>query len=157
MVTRADRKKHLLSVYGNVTLERAQCPASGCMAIVLRGKTVSCEEPVSGIPEKYHRETIACYERKRPPMAEQSRILDEQENPCICYSVEFGILHERNGNPFMISICWDHKLPFALSQNNHTSNFVAGCQVCKGDKSDHLLRDLEEAKEYLAGKRKQNG
>jgi hypothetical protein len=63
----------------------------------------------------------------------------------------------RNGKPIIIKTNWDHQLPYAFSQNNATSNFVAACHVCNGIKSDRLFKTIEEAQVYLASKRKQKG
>ena len=63
----------------------------------------------------------------------------------------------RQEKALTIKVNWDHQLPYAFSQNNATSNFVAACHVCNGIKSDRLFKTVEEAQLYLAQKRKQKG
>jgi 5-methylcytosine-specific restriction endonuclease McrA len=107
--------------------------------------------------KKFHRETEAAQQRKTPPKAEKDKILKDQENRCFYCGVTFENFRFRNGKPIKIRIHWDHQLPYAYSQNNKASNFVAACHVCNGIKSDHVFKTVEEVQIYLADKRKLKG
>jgi 5-methylcytosine-specific restriction endonuclease McrA len=159
---RASRKRvnhghPVMALYGNVALERGYCPNCKSTSFIKNGNLVCCDIPVSDQPKKFHRETEAPQHRKTPPKAAKNRILEEQEDRCFYCGVWLESTRFRNGKPFTIKVNWDHQLPYAFSQNNATSNFVAACHVCNGIKSDRLFKTVEEAQLYLAQKRQQKG
>ena len=150
--------KHGIALYGNVAIERGYCKKCKSTAFIKEGKFVCCDNPATiAIPDKYHRVSEPPLGRKRPPKAEQERILTEQEYSCFYCGVAFGSHHRRSGKPITIKIEWDHRLPYILTRNNETGNFVAACHVCNGLKSDKVFQDVEEAQIYLAHKRKDKG
>ena len=150
-------KKHVMAVYGNVSLERGYCNDCGRMAIIKNGMYQCCDGLVAGVPNKFERMSEPFFARKTPTKFEKDRILREQEDRCFYCSVQFGSFRFRNGLPFLVKIHWDHQLPFAYSQNNKTENFVAACHVCNGIKSSHIFHTVEEAQVYIASKRKSKG
>ncbi len=149
--------KPVIALYGTVALEKGYCPNCHGTSFIRNGCFVCCDAPVAGEPKKFHRETESPQQRKTPSKSAKDRILEEQEGRCFYCDVLFDAPRFRNGKPITIKIHWDHQLPYAYSQNNATSNFVAACHVCNGIKSDHLFRTVEEAQIYLAAKRKQKG
>ena len=154
MVTKS---KAGMALYGNIALERGYCKECDTTAFVRNGKLACCGAEFSKVPDKYYRVSGSPQGRKTPPAAEKRRILEEQENKCFYCDVEFDSLRWRNGRAIRIKLHWDHKLPYAYSQNNHTSNFVAACHVCNGIKSDKVFQTVEEAQIYLQDKRKAKG
>jgi hypothetical protein len=153
MSKKSVNKQPVMSVYGNIVLERGLCPNCREMAFIKNGVYVCCDTPVDSEPKKYHGETEAPPHRHTPPKAEQVKILLEQEDRCFYCGVLLNSIRYRNVNPVNIRLAWDHQLPFVLTQNNQTSNFVAACHVCNGIKSDKVFRDIDEARVYLADKR----
>lgn len=57
----------------------------------------------------------------------------------------------------VLQVNWDHKVPFAYSQNNGNQNFVAACQICNRLKSRIMFNSLEEARVYLYYKQIEKG
>lgn len=154
---RTNFDKPVIALYGNVAIEKGYCPNCDAVSFIKNGKFVCCGTLLLSEPKKFHRETEAPQHRKTPPKAEKDRILGEQEDRCFYCNVLFDSTRFRNGRSFQIRVNWDHQLPYAFSQNNTTSNFVAACHICNGIKSDRLFKTIEEAQVYLAGKRKQKG
>lgn len=154
---RRTMKKHAIALYGSVALERGYCESCEAMAIIKNGRFQCCNSPVENAPEKFERMSEPFYGRKTPAKAEKDKIVNQQGNGCFYCGVTFGSIRFRRGLPFIVKIQWDHKLPFAYSQNNRTENFVASCHVCNGIKSDHLFQTVEEAQVYLANKRRSKG
>jgi 5-methylcytosine-specific restriction endonuclease McrA len=150
-------KKHAIALYGSVALERGYCNNCKSMAIIKGGKFQCCGSPVQDVPSKFERMSEPLFARKTPTKADKDRIVNQQGNQCFYCGVTFGSFRFRRGLPFTIKIEWDHKLPFAYSQNNQTDNFVASCHVCNHIKSDHLFQTVDEARVYLSDKRKSKG
>lgn len=158
MSKKRDIRSHpVMALYGNVAIERGICPNCRGTSFIKNGSTVCCDVPINNEPKKFHREIESPQHRKTPPKIEKDRILEEQEYRCFYCSVLLESTRFRNGKPLMIRVNWDHQLPYAFSQNNTISNFVAACHVCNGIKSDRLFRTVDEAQLYLAQKRKQKG
>ncbi len=147
----------VIALYGNVALARGYCKKCRGMYFIKNGHFVCCDTPIAEEPKRFKRESEAPLGRKTPPKAEKDKILEEQEYRCFYCDVLLESTRFRNGKPLTVRIHWDHQLPYAYSQNNATSNFVAACHVCNGIKSDRLFRTVEEAQVYLANKRKQKG
>jgi 5-methylcytosine-specific restriction endonuclease McrA len=150
-------KKHSIALYGNVALERGYCNKCKAMAIIKHGFFQCCDSPVENTPTKFERMSEPYCGRKTPTKADKDKIINQQDNRCFYCDVTFGSIRFRNGLPFVIKIEWDHKLPFAYSQNNQTENFVASCSVCNRMKSSNIFQTVEEAQVYLQGKRKSKG
>lgn len=149
--------KSTLALYGNVALQRGYCSSCETYAIVRDGLLQCCGAPFDSKPKKFERMSLPEAARKRPSKNAQSEILRNQNNCCFYCGVRFGSIRIRNGNPVIIKINWDHQLPFAYSQNNNASNFVAACHVCNGIKSDLIFQTVEESQIYLRDKRSQKG
>jgi hypothetical protein len=151
---RGKMKKHSISLYGSVALERGYCENCKAMAIIKGGIFQCCDTPVENAPTKFERMSQPFYGRKTPTKADKDRIINKQGNKCFYCDVTFGSIRFRRGLPFTIKIEWDHKLPFAYSQNNHVDNFVASCHVCNGIKSDNLFQTIQSTSlgKEIAGK-----
>lgn len=150
-------KKHVMAVYGSVSLERGYCKDCGQMAIIKNGLLQCCDSPAEGLPNKFERMSEPFFGRRTPTKSEKDRILNNQENKCFYCGVTFGSMRFRNGSPFTVKIEWDHQLPFIYSQNNRAENFVAACVVCNRIKSSHVFQTVEEAQVHLADRRKSKG
>lgn len=150
-------KAPTISLYGNVAIGRGYCTDCETTAFIQDGKLACCGKEYTKVPKKFHREAGAPQRRKLPPKAARERILEEQENCCFYCGVEFGELRWKKGRAVRIKLNWDHKLPYAYSQDNNTTNFVAACHVCNGIKSSRVFQTVEEAQIYLQDRRKAKG
>lgn len=150
-------KKHVIALYGSVSLERGYCSNCETTSIIKGGKFLCCDRLVEDVPTKFERISEPFFKRKTPTKNEKIKILEEQEHRCFYCGVLFDSIRYRNGIPVTIKLEWDHKLPFIYSQNNDVYNFVASCSVCNGIKSSLLFQTVEEAQVYLADKRKSKG
>lgn len=142
-----------IAIYGNVPLQRAYCSECDSYAIVKNGILQCCGNPCDITPLKYERMSNPDAVRKAPSKSAQDKILQDQEDCCFYCGVRFGSVRHRDGKPFLIRIHWDHKLPYAYSQNNSNGNFVASCHVCNQMKSDKIFQTVDEAQIYLKNKR----
>lgn len=83
--------------------------------------------------------------RRKPKKKDRDRILEEQQYKCFYCFVPFDVFNKH---------VWDHVEPWAYSQHNGASNFVAACAPCNSSKSDRIFTNLDEARLYLAERRK---
>ena len=151
------RKRSMVALYGNIALERAYCRNCDSSSFIKADKFVCCGSPAPKVPAKFYRESDAPERRKQPPKREQRLILAEQNLRCYYCLERFGTLKFRVGTPIILSITWDHQVPYAFSCNNESKNFVAACQVCNGIKSDHIFKELEEARSFIKNIRRAKG
>lgn len=149
--------KSTLALFGNVSLQRGYCRACKETVFIRDGHFSCCGTSVESSPKSFVRVSEPYYKRKTPTANEKQRILNAQENRCFYCGVRFGAYRTRHGKPVLIKVNWDHKLPFAYSQNNKTSNFVAACHVCNGIKSSHIFKTVSEAQVYLKDIRRKKG
>lgn len=158
-VARVKRQKHgnKVILFGNTGIYRRKCKRCGGYAFAVDGEMTCCGAPVTDSPKGYARECEPFQHRKSPAPCDKRRILDEQGNCCFYCGVSFGSIQIRNGKPIRIITHWDHRLPYAYSQNNKTENFVAACHVCNGIKNDKIFQDVDEAMAYLALRRAEKG
>lgn len=127
------------------------------MSFVKRGETVCCGAEIVTAPAKYYREAAPELERRLPPKADRDRIMIRQEGRCFYCGMLLGEVRLRNGRPVTLRVNWDHRMPYVFNQNNHAENFVAACQVCNTIKSDKVFRDIEEARTFIALRRRSKG
>lgn len=152
------RRNDILAVYGNTPLPKAYCPSCKTMSFVSDGNFVCCgREAVGFKPKKFKRESEPIQARKRPSVSKREEMLEKQEHCCFYCGVPFGSVQYRKDKMVTIRINWDHSLPYSYSQNNHADNFVAACHVCNGIKSDKIFQDVDEARLFLAQRRKEKG
>jgi 5-methylcytosine-specific restriction endonuclease McrA len=141
------KAKHVL--YGNVHALRAYCQECEGNALVIKGKMACCDKVFAGTVQGKRREVEAVAKRKKPSQAKQEAQLAAQDYACLYCGLEFGtLLGDR-----VLSICWDHCVPYSYSQDNSDSNFVAACQICNGIKSNKMFATLEEARQFVIGRR----
>lgn len=159
---------HCVALYGNVAIEKARCPECGGQSFVRSGRTVCCGATVSTHAARYRRETHPADARRRPPPRLRRRVLEQQGDRCFYCHEPFGATHWRRppaarsrkppkARSFTLRICWDHRVPYSWSKDNGAGNFVAACHVCNALKSDFLFRAEEEARGFLADRRKRGG
>jgi 5-methylcytosine-specific restriction endonuclease McrA len=146
---RTPDKKAYLGLYGNVVLPKAYCDDCGMVAIVRDGVLQCCDKEVSEVPEYYKREVEPEQKRHLPPKKDRDRQLEEQDYRCFYCLRRFGSTVYRKTRAVKLKHAWDHMLPYAFSQNNSASNFVAACQVCNGLKSAMCFKSLEDAQLFL--------
>lgn len=146
--------------YGNVGLTRSKCPRCHRWCIVLNNKTACCGIEIEfddGKPHMY-RAGVTPHERKPLGKRKKGKILKAQGYRCLYCLQEFGSVFLRNGHEEIeLSVEFDHCVPFAYNQDNSERNYVAACQVCNRLKSNFHYRDLEQAREDLALRRKEKG
>lgn len=154
---RTQKVKNVLSIYGNTLLQKTWCEDCECNTFVRDHRKLCCGQLTYDTPERYVRESEPEFVRHLPNKFEREEILNAQDHRCFYCDQKFGSAKHRKGKEIALRLNWDHKLPYAYSANNHTSNFVAACHVCNGIKSDLIFRDLDEAKAYIAVQRKDKG
>lgn len=49
----------------------------------------------------------------------------------------------------IISVEWDHIVPYSYLRANPKNNWAASCKLCNRIKSDHIFTYLHEAKAYI--------
>ncbi|HEX6864704.1 MAG TPA: hypothetical protein VF414_17875 [Thermoanaerobaculia bacterium] len=149
----------ILAVYGNVVLERAECPLCRDWAFVRDGASACCGEPVpgAGSAQKFKRMSEPEYRRRRPSVGEQAVILDAQGHRCLYCDRSFGGYYWRNGRVLKVQVAWDHFLPYSMTANNYGYNFVAACRLCNGIKSNKVFQTVEEVRIYVQARAEAKG
>ena len=82
--------------------------------------------------------------RKRPATQTQDEILDEQDHRCLYCGLPFGTVVVRRGIPSLLSVEWDHYVPYSYQYGNR--GLVAACDVCNAIKHATQFESLEEAR-----------
>ena len=149
--------KSYIAIYGNVKIPKAYCEDCDGYYFVINGRFACCDKQAQIDPQKYIRESEADQTRKRPPLKERKEILDLQNHCCIYCESPFGFIRYKKTRPFKLRLEWDHQVPFAFSQDNSTSNYVAACHVCNSLKSNKCFQTVNEAAAYLSAARHAKG
>ena len=144
-------KRGHLALYGNIGIPRRYCDRCKRWAFVLDGIRQCCNHSTKEDlgPVRKRRMSQPVDQRKRPSLAQRTRILEEQRHGCRYCRQRFGAYFIRGTKLIRICLVWDHVDPFVYSQNNHSENCVAACQVCNGWKSDQLFSRWEELTAFL--------
>lgn len=147
-------QRSYIALYGNVALEKGYCPDCGSYAFVEKGILTCCDKILKDRPNtmEYVRECIPEQARRKPSAKQRNKQLEEQDYRCFYCGRSIGSFVFRGDKAIMLRIHWDHLVPYALTQNNNNSNFVAACHICNLFKSSHVFQTVEEAQVYLAEK-----
>ena len=139
-----------VAIFGNVALERQFCKDCQCLTLVVQ-HTLSCcgNDAASVKPAYYKRESQPEQSRRIPSPAAKQACLIRQDNKCLYCNRTFGSHTTYNKQLVVIGVEWDHFIPYALLQDNTTTNYVAACQICNGFKGDRCFQTVEEAQIYL--------
>jgi 5-methylcytosine-specific restriction endonuclease McrA len=152
-----EKKKAYMGLYGSVAIPKVYCSECEGMSLVIDGVLACCDTPVDEAPDRYKREIEAEQKRHIPPKKEREHQLELQGNLCFYCDRRFGSTVMRKNRQLRLKLAWDHMVPYAYSQDNSTSNFVAACHVCNGLKSDRCFTTIEEARTYLHSRWQEKG
>lgn len=145
-------KRSFIALYGPIQILKAYCGDCDGTVFVIKGNLACCGKPFVDEQDITHRRSkriSECEQAKRgPSLAVRTMILKLQEGRCFYCDQLFGL--RRYGRSMKLH--WDHKVPYAYSQNNTTDNFVAACATCNMWKGALMFDTIEQARVYLAGK-----
>ena len=141
-----------LALYGNVGLQRGYCATCEQTALIVDGDFQCCGMPCEDEPKQVKRISAPEYRRRRPTVADQARILQEQDYRCFWCERQFGQYAHRYGKVVNIECVWDHVSPYVWSADNGLDNFVASCRWCNSWKAALIFRTIEEVKVHVATK-----
>lgn len=143
-----------LALYGSKGLYRGYCTRCERYALILDGYIQCCDDHVEIDGECSTQKRMSSPTDKRGTASAKFRKqqLQEQDYRCIYCEQAFGsiVLYKRKVTSLQVR--WDHRLPFAYSQDNQNSNFVAACQYCNGWKSSLIFQTIEEVRIYVQQK-----
>ena len=151
------KKQSYVGLYGNVKLIKAWCENCQAQSIVRDGELLCCGTPIEADPDRYKRESEPEQRRRRPSLKDRQQQLETQDYKCFYCLRSFGSYGYRKKKGIRLQIHYDHLVPYALTQNNNATNFVAACHVCNGMKSAICFRTIEEAQIYLQERWKEKG
>lgn len=83
------------------------------------------------------------------PPKTQVRILKHQRYKCLYCRRLFGSVYYINGRMTIISVQWDHIVPYSYLRANPENNWAASCQLCNYIKSDRIFAYMYLAKEFI--------
>ena len=164
----------IISIYGNTAIEKGYCPDCGAESFIRDGQFLCCGGRANTNPTRYKRESEPDQHRVRLAAIVKARILEDQGHRCFYCDQPFGAVHHRRakvsrhrmrvvggselrGTKITLRVCFDHRLPYAYSQDNRESNFVAACQVCNTIKGALVFGNMDEARVYIADHRRAKG
>lgn len=149
--------KNYIAFYGNVKMLVKKCPYCKDSVFVVDNKYQCCgrkvkDEKIEGFVQK-------CESKHKRAIKDsvKKQLLEEQGGRCFYCDVTFGSIRFRNGNPIVIKVHYDHKVPYIYRNDNNDYNIVASCHVCNFCKSSKIFNTVDEARFYLAERRKQKG
>lgn len=143
------RGESAIALYGNVKMLRARCPKCGVTSLVIRGCTACCELEPESEPRQWQRMSQPLFARRRPPKEEAKRILAEQNGCCLYCERTLGSFVHYKGRLRQLRLCWDHKVPWSHTMNNHEDNFAAACHLCNAMKSNLIFANVEEVQVHV--------
>ncbi len=146
-----------IAYYGNTPIVKTICPNCKRESFVIDGVLACCGIESDLKPEFTKRASVSAQPRTLPSLDSQRKILAKQRNRCIYCDVVFGSKIVRRNKKVTACLVWDHFIPYAYSQNNSDSNFLASCQICNGIKSSQFFDSINEAKSYIMKRRKEKG
>jgi hypothetical protein len=79
----------------------------------------------------------------------KASILKAQDNRCFYCGSTFGEFFMHKRKLMCALVTWDHLLPFAYSQDNSPSNFVAACRECNHIKYSLVFDSTQNAIRYV--------
>lgn len=152
--------KNHLAMYGSLKIPRLYCKPCKCYALVVDDVLQCCDTKII-VPKIFDQRRMINCQNKRRQLSKLivRKILDRQENKCIYCGILFGTkyINPRSKKLTTTEVCCDHITPFSYSQDSHADNLVGVCRVCNSIKSNKIFNTLEEAREYVANKRKKKG
>lgn len=138
------------ALYGNIAIPRAYCSDCESMAFVLDGKMACCDKRVGPVqPKKIKRVIEPELVRRIPTGADRNKILEAQNNSCFYCERRFGSRIIYKNKERILSLRWDHIVPWVFSQNNRPENFIAACQICNGVKLARMFDSVEDLRIYV--------
>jgi 5-methylcytosine-specific restriction endonuclease McrA len=146
-----------IALFGGVALIKGHCQKCLRSSIVSDGKFACCGRAVKGVPDQIKRESVSEGRRRPLPLKARAAQLQLQNYRCFYCDLSFGSIVFRKGRAITLRTEWDHSIPFAYSQDNRPSNFVAACQVCNALKHSFVFQTEEEAKVYVKLERERKG
>lgn len=154
----ASNVKSHIALYGDVAIERRYCTDCKRFAFVIDGEIRCCGAEVEQVPTKRRKRMCdVSAKRNGPSRKEQKRLLNEQDWSCFWCGRKFGKSVWRGRVRTVLRVEWDHVVPFAYSQNNQDSNFVASCQVCNRIKSSLMLDTVDEYRVHIRNRWSEKG
>lgn len=144
-------KSHL-AIYGNTSFVREYCTSCHGFSLVVDGKLSCCDRETVFTPKKSKRMSLAESYRKKPSRKAQKELLEKFAYCCAYCERAFGSNFVAKNKLVILRLHWDHKVPYAYSQNNHDVNFLPSCHKCNGWKSSLIFREIDDVRVYVSAK-----
>lgn len=142
---RTPTKKLGKVMFGDVAMYRVWC--GRCQDVCLSEQPDRCDAGHTlETPREFWRESLGSYERKKPSVRRQREILIEQDGRCFWCVRSFGAQVMYDGRALVLSVEWDHFIPFAYTGACDGTAFVAACQVCNGIKGPKMYETAEQCR-----------
>lgn len=139
-----------VALYGTVAMVRSYCQSCNGWALVVDNVYLCCDRDHKEELRQHKRASEPEGKRRLPPVWWRRQQLQEQEQRCFYCRRLFGTVIYRQGKgECTLSIAWDHRIPFSLTQNNRIYNFVAACRLCNSFKHKRVFYDPEAARTFL--------
>lgn len=95
--------------------------------------------------------------RKKPPKRERDRLIVEYRNRCAYCLLPFGMVLDTPRGKLILTVAWDHFVPYSFSLRNEGDNWVPACQLCNGYKASKIFATFDEARAYIVARREEKG
>ena len=146
-----------LAFYGQEPVLRGWCPYCRTTTIIAGIESLCCGTIPDVIKITDLRRPVTTGKSRRKaklPVEERFRILQWQEYTCFWCGHTFGSSYKRRRSNHqldqgVLTIEWDHKIPYVYSQDGRPENIVASCQLCNGFKGSHYFDSTKDGKTFL--------
>lgn len=145
-----------ICLYGKVQLVLSYCKDCKYEVFIIDGKYSCCGKEFTEIVTEY-KQVAYCTDSRFVSKSTKRKILESQGDCCIYCEEPFNSIKYRKDKEIVLTVEFDHKIPYTMIQDSSKDNIVAACQVCNGIKSDTLYQNLNSARIDLFEKRKQKG
>jgi hypothetical protein len=147
------KKDAHIVLFGNVSIQRSWCQNCHSFSLIVEKSFLCCDRPCLELANSYRRETNPDGIRRLPPPWWRKQQILEQDNRCFYCDRIFGtLLYRRKKGEYRLTIHWDHRIPFSLTQDNRIYNYVAACRLCNLWKSHKIFLTTEGARAFLKEK-----
>jgi len=144
-----------IAQYGGAKVIRSWCPECKVYSFVQDKQRGCCRAEYDPNPVQYERMTIGG-PRQRLSTAERNAILYSQDNRCFYCDKRFGSIVYLNYRRFVLTINWDHVVPYSYSADSTVRNIVAACRFCNSWKSNMMFSSVDDVRIFVHGKWEEN-
>lgn len=147
---------HHVALYGNTVINRTYCEQCQQWSIVIGRRKVCCNEIEREVPTCTKRLSEPEERRVALPAYTKEKLLMLYDYSCAYCCKSYGAIVLYKNEPTMVTLSWDHAVPFSFSYDNRPTNYLPACQICNAVKGNKMFNTIEEVQEYVQARIKKS-